>query len=823
MLFFANGGCLFETVDLSQMGQDLGSGHPQSPLPISLSALQSELSEARRRLAVAERALAEPWAENMPPSRGTAIANSDVAKRQQAAESDENDQVYRAVFEQSAVAMARLSAVTGRFAEVNNAFCDLVGYSKKDMLKLTPSGITFADDREADALALAAMLRGEAETYEVEKRYLRKDGRLMWVHVRAKLIRDAQANPATTFAIVQDINDRKAAEASLRVSQDHVAQQFAEIEAIYETAPVGLGVFDRDLRYLRVNDRLAEINGVPAADHIGRTMFEVLPDIADFATEMADRVITHGESLSNIEISGETPAFPGVTRTWVAHWRPVRDRDRSVIGANVVVEEITEQKHAETALRNSEGFNRIVLESSPDCLKVLDSEGRIEYINNNGVCLLDLDDRAAVIGELWETLWPPSHHDRLRKGVAAALAGNATSWEAAAPTAKGIPKIWNITVAPVLEGEGQPSKVFVASHDVTELRRGEQELRESELRTHMATQIAGIGLWQWNVLTGEIRWDRTMFDLYGMRPTVDGSISYDDWISAVLADDVAGQEAILQNTVATCGSSEREFRVTRHDDQKARYMRAVETARPNAQGITEWVTGTNLDITEQKERQNHIDLLMGEVNHRSKNMLSVVMSVAHQTRGTDHAEFMQRFSARIQSLAAGQDLLVESQWKGVPLDDLVRGQLGHFKDLIGDRITLTGSRVLVSASAAQTIGMALHELATNASKYGALSTDQGRVAIAWQLVEGTTPAQRFVLTWTESDGPPVVAPKRRGFGSAVTGKMVKMSLDGEVTASFHELGFSWQLDCPFQNVRGEVPGDSHVDQEAAGELSHFDR
>jgi two-component sensor histidine kinase len=180
-------------------------------------------------------------------------------------------------------------------------------------------------------------------------------------------------------------------------------------------------------------------------------------------------------------------------------------------------------------------------------------------------------------------------------------------------------------------------------------------------------------------------------------------------------------------------------------------------------------------------------------------MLGVVMAVAHQTGGTDHAEFMRRFSARIQSLAAGQDLLVDSQWRGVQLDTLARAQLAHFKDLIGERISLSGPLALLSPSAVQTIGMALHELATNASKYGALSTDRGRVTIEWQRVQDDA-SDRFVLNWTESDGPTVFAPKRRGFGSTVTGNMVRMSLDGEVTSEFAASGFSWRLDCPSENV-----------------------
>lgn len=333
----------------------------------------------------------------------------------------------------------------------------------------------------------------------------------------------------------------------------------------------------------------------------------------------------------------------------------------------------------------------------------------------------------------------------------------------------------------------------------TDRKQATDALLKSEVKAHLATQTAGIGLWQWNIAAGDVQWDSTMFALYGLPPTADGSVRYSDYIASVHPDDAAAQDAILLDTVGRCGESEREFRIRRGDDGRVRHIRAAEVARAGSDGKTEWVVGTNLDITEEKNRETHVRLLMGEVNHRARNMLGVVMSVAHQTRGASHDEFMRNFSARIQSVAAVQDVLVDNEWKGVQLDTLIRAQLSHFHDLIGGRITFAGEDVSVSPSAGQTIGMALHELTTNASKYGALSNDRGRITIAWQRIvsEGS---DRFVMTWTEFDGPPVVPPNRSGFGSTVTGKMVRMSLDADVTMDFAPSGISWRLDCPLENV-----------------------
>ena len=129
------------------------------------------------------------------------------------------------------------------------------------------------------------------------------------------------------------------------------------------------------------------------------------------------------------------------------------------------------------------------------------------------------------------------------------------------------------------------------------------------------------------------------------------------------------------------------------------------------------------------------------------------------------------------------------------MHDLVRSQLAHFKDLIRTRINIKGPAVLVHARAAQTIGMALHELATNAGKYGALSDENGRVGIAWQTERGPADEERFVMTWREQGGPPVKAPERNGFGLQVIAYGAEQSLGGNVSLEFPVTGLVWRVEC----------------------------
>jgi two-component sensor histidine kinase len=170
-------------------------------------------------------------------------------------------------------------------------------------------------------------------------------------------------------------------------------------------------------------------------------------------------------------------------------------------------------------------------------------------------------------------------------------------------------------------------------------------------------------------------------------------------------------------------------------------------------------------------------------------------AIAHQTATQNPEDFIERFSDRIQALSANQDLLVRNEWNGVEVEDLARAQLAPFAGLIGSRIAVHGPKLRLKAASAQAIGLALHELATNAGKYGALSTNTGRVDIFWGC-DGDT----FTMSWTEREGPPVSAPKRRGFGTIVMQAMTERSMDGAVNLDYAPSGLTWRLTCPAVNA-----------------------
>ncbi|MBX3582881.1 MAG: PAS domain S-box protein [Rhizobiaceae bacterium] len=199
------------------------------------------------------------------------------------------------------------------------------------------------------------------------------------------------------------------------------------------------------------------------------------------------------------------------------------------------------------------------------------------------------------------------------------------------------------------------------------------------------------------------------------------------------------------------------------------------------------------DISARKAAEEHNRLLMGELNHRTKNILAVVQAVARQTaRHTEAESFHRVFDARLLGLAASNDLLVKSDWQGVQMMDLLEAQLTHVVDGIGNRLLLSGPQVKIGAQAAQTLGMAIHELSTNSLKHGALGHPEGRVDLTWR-VPATNTGPRLEMNWIESGLHDVTAPTAKGFGHTVIVDMVAAAFEADVNVEYRSSGLRWSL------------------------------
>jgi PAS domain S-box-containing protein len=813
---------------------------------------------------------------------GTAF---EITQRKQTEEAlRQSEEAHRQLFENAAVGMVCVEPARGRFLRANRRYCEMTGYSAAELAERSVGDITHPEDFASGRETLERFLSGELRSYTTEKRLIRKDGVALWVAAEAQMLFDGAGQPASSIWVVSDITERKAAEQALRMKKQ-------QLESLLSGAPLGVAFFDRQHRYVQVNETLAAINGIPAAGHVGRTIEGLLPVTAASVGPVLDRIFDTGEVVANLELSGETPREPGVQRHWLAGFYPVRDAHGVALVGGWVIE-ITERKRAElslrdsehftrrvldnlyafvgvmatdgtlleanrapleaagitpsdvlgqkfwdsywwsyspqlqaqvrgwceraaageiircdvpvrttgdgrmwidfqlaplrngegqithlipsamdlsarreteAALRASEEFSRTVLESSPDCVKVLDSEGRLQFMNANGRCLMEIDDFEQLRGQLWWNLWPPAEAPMVREAVEKARHGEAAHFQAFRPTAKGTPKWWDVIVAPVPDEPGDrggrrlisvsrdvtarraiehtlrqnaelfsrlieqaPTGMYVVDaefrltqvnalaapvfgtidpligrdlaeimdilwgpevggqctqifrhtlatgeryvsppfseqrfdlgveqafeweaqrvtlpdgrhgvvcyfHEITARQRAERALRESEEQVRMATEATGVGIWQWNVLTGRIKWDAQMFRIYGMSPTADGFVRYEDWSGSVLPEELPAQEALLQDTVRRLGNGSREFRIRRRDDGQCRTIQSVETVRASVRGQTEWVVGTNLDVSmrlqmeeELKEAARRKDEFLATLAHELRNPLAPV-------------------------------------------------------------------------------------------------------------------------------------------------------------------------------------------------------
>jgi two-component sensor histidine kinase len=212
------------------------------------------------------------------------------------------------------------------------------------------------------------------------------------------------------------------------------------------------------------------------------------------------------------------------------------------------------------------------------------------------------------------------------------------------------------------------------------------------------------------------------------------------------------------------------------------------------------IIGVNVDITQRKKQEDNLRFIMDELSHRTKNLLSVVQAMASQTARYSESfpDFEERFLGRIRALSQSHDLLVSQNWSGAPLLDLIFAQLMPFVEDEA-RIQATGPSISLRAQAAQSLGIILHELATNASKYGALSVPAGKIMIRWDF------APKLVhLSWRERDGPIVKSPAHPGFGRIIIERMAGDMFGGTAKLELLPTGVHWSASIPRSFIVGSA-------------------
>ncbi len=435
------------------------------------------------------------------------------------------------------------------------------------------------------------------------------------------------------------------------------AQQSA-LQLIYETAPIGLAFLSPDCRYLHINQRLTEICGISIEGHLGRTVRECVPALADSIEAIVRSIMATGQAVTGIEVAGQRSG-QSEDRAWITYWHPLPGPSGEIVGINVAAEEITERKRIEAALQASERQFHTMAASIPQLVWMAEADGRIFWFNRHWYDYTGMrsGDREA---RDWQTfLAPDSGHAARRCWTGSLKAGTALEME-----------------VPLLGGDGQ------------------------------------------------------------YRPFLTRAIPLRDATSTVYR----------------------------------------------------WI-GTHIDISEQRRREEHIRFIVDELSHRTKNLLAVVIAIANQT--AHHAGDVKQYQAhllqRLRALAHCHDLLVKDNWHGASVRDLVAAQMRPFDETSANRIDADGPHIVLKPDAVQHLGLALHELATNASKHGALSGTEGAVSIRWHIDE----TGQVHFHWREQGGPSVRAPQRRGFGHVVIEQIVPRALNGRGKLDFAPAGVHW--------------------------------
>jgi len=335
-----------------------------------------------------------------------------------------------------------------------------------------------------------------------------------------------------------------------------------------------------------------------------------------------------------------------------------------------------------------------------------------------------------------------------------------------------------------------------------ELERSTRRLQQSEDRRNLALAAGRMGSWDWDLVRGDCVWDEGQKEIFGADPetfevtlsTVRALVQRDDWKILRQALKHARQDA---------GSYQVEFRIC-HPDGRVRWCLGTVAASKDAANQISRIGGVTIDITDRKEAEERQSLLAREVDHRAKNALAVVHAIISLTRADNIKQFVAAVEGRIQALARAHSLLSASRWRGANIAVLIQEELAPYRTQNFDRVRISGASLSLEPSTAQALALALHELATNAAKYGALSSPSGRVEVAWELK-----GAQLELLWTERGGPPPGPAEPGGFGIRVIRASVESQLGGVVEFDWHHDGLGCAIAIPHY-VKLEFPGNSQT-------------
>ena len=340
------------------------------------------------------------------------------------------------------------------------------------------------------------------------------------------------------------------------------------------------------------------------------------------------------------------------------------------------------------------------------------------------------------------------------------------------------------------------------TRDITQRREAELALGERTMQLALAGKAALVGSYAYDTDTEMMQISEGYAAIHGF-PEGTTEIARSECLASVHHDDVGGVGQIRSEAFRAC---RREYSVEYRILRARGEVRWVETrcfVTYNGNGQPHRVVGVSIDITERKRVEEQQRVLVAELDHRVKNVLATVSAIVTQTQDPKSSlgDFVTALGNRIKSLARTHELLSQNHWSGVSLVEIARRELAPYA---ADNVEIGGPRVILRAEAAQAMAMVLHELTTNAAKYGAFSDRGGRVSLRWRWLRNGS-SGRLAIEWQEIGGPQVLAPNQRGYGTGVIGEIIPFELGGRVELSFPGEGVRCRMEIPADWVSRAAP------------------
>lgn len=624
----------------------------------------------------------------------------------------------------------------------------LFGYSAEEAIGSHISLIIPPERMQDEVQILNRISSGDRiDHYETVRR--RNDGKLIHVSITVSPIRNKLGEIIGASKIARDISDRIGAELELQHSE-------ARYRALAEASGTVVWRTTTEGEVLFASDYWNKITGQTDQEKTGWGWLNAIHQ------EDRDRTISlWRESLTKQTLHENQ--FRVLTRDGSYRWFSVRgvpvfNSDGSVrewVGANT---DCHDQKMAAEELHASAQRFKTLADNIVQFAWMADATGWINWYNQRWY-----EFTGTTLDEMEGWGWTKVHHPDHVDSVVAKFQHSLDSgepWEDTFPLrGKSGEFRWFLSHALPIRQDGQIVSWFGTNTDITEHRKIEQSLRESEQRMRLATEATGVGIWEWNVRTGQVRWDAQMFRIYGVPETVDGIVEYSVWSTAVVPEDLSLNEQLLQNTVKSLGSSKREFRIRQANTQEIRHVQSVETVRMNTNGVAEWVVGTNLDITERKLAEDSLRILAADLSEMDRKKDEFLATLAHELRnplapirsglqflqmtGISDSEaeetriMMERQLAQLVRLV--DDLMdvsrivtgkIELQMKSVELQEVLDSAIETSRSLIEQMnhqfcVTLPGKPIPLEADLTRLAQVFLN-LLNNAAKY---SEPNGKISI----------------------------------------------------------------------------------------------